>query len=259
MKKSLNIQLVQTDTVWKNIDQNLENLSGKINSLKEDRDIIVLPELFSTGFTMDAKNIAETMNGKAVLWMKEQAEKNNCLLIGSLLINEKNNFLNRLIVAFPQREMLYYDKRHLFSFAGEDKVFTAGNKKLMFTYKGFNICPLICYDLRFPVWSRNTEQIDLLIYVANWPNARIYAWDTLLKARAIENLCYVVGVNRVGTDNNNLVYSGHSVVFDAMGERILNYKENEQKVKSISLQKDHIIETRNKFKFLDDKDDFIIK
>ena len=150
--------------------------------------------------------------------MLDKARKKDCLILGSLLIAENENFYNRLVVAFPEGEIKYYDKRHLFSYAGEDEVFAQGADRLVFNYKGFTICPLICYDLRFPVWARNTEDIDLLIYVANWPNARMYAWDTLLKARAIENLCYSVGVNRVGVDQNNLAYTGHSAVNNAFGQ-----------------------------------------
>ncbi|MCK5637787.1 MAG: nitrilase family protein, partial [Flavobacteriaceae bacterium] len=150
-------------------------------------------------------------------------------------------------------------KRHLFSYAGEEKVFSAGNKRMVFEYKGFKICPLVCYDLRFPVWARNSENFDVLIYVANWPNARMFAWDTLLKARAIENLCYVIGVNRVGADNNNLVYTGHSAVIDAFGKTILDFKESQEDIKTVVLEKKHITETRNRFRFLDDKDTFEIK
>lgn len=265
MKDSLNIVLIQTDTLWEDIERNLSNLTKKLNLILEKVDIIVLPELFSTGFTMNAKHVVETMNGKSILWMLEKAKEKNSLLIGSLLISDTNlktkNFYyyNRLVVAFPNGELQYYDKRHLFSFAGEEKVFTSGNKRLVFEYKGFKICPLICYDLRFPVWARNTENIDVLIYVANWPNARIYAWDALLRARAIENLCYVVGVNRVGVDNNELVYSGHSGVYNTLGEKILDFKNDTQEIKEIRLQKSLVDETRKKFSFLDDRDEFEIK
>jgi len=259
MKNNLNIALVQTDTIWKNIDQNLKNLAKKLNGISDDVDIIILPELFSTGFTMKGKNLAETMDGKAVAWLKQISKIKDCLLIGSLIINENSNIYNRLVVSFPNGELMYYDKRHLFSFAGEDEVFSKGNTRLIFDYKGFKICPLICYDLRFPVWARNTEEIDILIYVANWPVARIQSWDTLLKARAIENLCYSIGVNRVGTDNNNLVYNGHSAVYDAIGNTLLDFEEGKEGIKFISLDKEYIIKTRNKFGFLDDMDLFEIK
>ena len=259
MITTLNVALIQTDNVWEDIDQNLKNLSLKIATIANDIDIIILPELFSTGFTMKGENIAETMDGKSVLWMKQISKKKDCLLIGSLIINDDSSIYNRLIVAFPNGELKYYDKRHLFSFADEDKVFSQGKTRLVFDYKGFKICPLICYDLRFPVWSRNTKAIDILLYVANWPVARIQSWDILLKARAIENLCYSIGVNRVGVDNNNLVYTGHSAVYDAIGNTLLDFEEGKEDIKSISLDKEYIIKTRNKFGFLEDQDSFEIK
>jgi len=263
MENSLNTVLIQTDSVWENITENLKNLSVKIKKTHQSVDLIILPELFSTGFTMNVKVVAETMQGTSVNWMLKKAKEKTCLIVGSLLIVEQDKFYNRLIVAFPpdihrDREIKYYDKRHLFSYAGEEKVFTAGSKKLIFEYKGFKICPLICYDLRFPVWARNTDDIDVLIFVANWPKARIYAWSTLLKARAIENLCYVIGVNRVGTDNNKLIYSGHSAVIDVLGKTILDFDENQEFVKTIILEKKHINETRNKLRFLEDRDIFKI-
>ncbi len=261
MSINLNIALIQTDTVWKNIDQNLNNLSKKLINISKEVDLIILPELFSTGFTMKGENLAETMKGKSVQWMKKQAFEKNSLIIGSLIIREDSKIFNRLIVIFPpdshrDGDLEYYDKRHLFSFAGEDKVFSSGETKLVFDYKGFKICPLICYDLRFPVWARNTEEIDILIYVANWPIARIQSWDILLKARAIENLCYSIGVNRVGIDNNNLVYNGHSAVYDAIGNTLMDFEEGKEDIKLITLHKDYIQNTRNKFGFLEDKDEF---
>lgn len=258
MNKVLNISLVQTDTIWQDVIRNLERLSLKLNGISNDTDVVILPELFSTGFTMEADKVAESMDGNAVLWMQQQASKKNCLVIGSLLIEESGNFYNRLIVAFPSGELKYYDKRHLFSFAGEDKVFSPGNERLVFEYKGFRICPLICYDLRFPVWSRNTDNIDLILYVANWPDARMLAWDTLLKARAIENLCYVAGLNRVGLDNNDLVYTGHSALFDAMGTTLLALDPGKELIKSFSIDKRHLEQVRDKFSFLEDKDNFKI-
>lgn len=256
--KSLTISLVQTDTIWENITANLKNLSSKIEQIEVASDMIILPELFTTGFTMEAEGVAETMDGAGVLWMLDIAKKKECVVIGSLLILESGDYYNRLIVAFPDGNIKHYDKRHLFSFAGEDKVFKAGETRMTFEYKGFKICPLICYDLRFPVWARNTEEIDLIIFVANWPNARMLAWDTLLKARAIENLCYVVGLNRVGIDNNRLVYTGHSAVYDAMGSSILNFEPGEETIGSVSIDLAHIAQTRGQFRFLEDRDHFVI-
>jgi predicted amidohydrolase len=259
MQEQLKIALLQSDLVWENPEKNRNNFSEKIKRIPDDVDLIILQELFSTGFTMNVKDIAETMTGSTVNWMLQNAKEKNSLLLGSVIIKEGNCYYNRFVIAFPNGKTQYYDKRHLFSFAGEEKVFTAGESRIVFNYKGFKICPLICYDLRFPVWSRNTEEIDLLIYVANWPNARMMAWDTLLKARAIENLCYVIGVNRVGEDNNKLIYTGHSTVVDTMGKTLVRFEENKENVKFTVLNKSHISETRSQFRFLDDKDSFEIK
>lgn len=256
---SLKLGLVQTDNTWQDIHASLANLSIKMDKIDNDVDVIILPELFSTGFTMDAESVAETMDGKAVRWMQALAKEKQCLVTGSLLIVESGVFYNRLIAAFPEGTIQSYDKRHLFTFAGEDAVFTAGEERLVINFKGFKICPLICYDLRFPVWSRNTEEIDLLIYVANWPDARMLAWDTLLKARAIENLCYVAGVNRVGVDNNQLVYVGHTSAYDAMGASLLDSKPSQEAIYYATLEKAHIASVREKFSFLDDRDCFEIK
>lgn len=256
MEKALKITLIQTDTLWEQIDLNLRNLDKKFQEVPEDTDLVVLPELFSTGFTMNGNHLAEKMNGKTVNWMLNWAKKINSVLVGSVLIKENGDYFNRLIVAFPSGKTLHYDKRHLFSFAGEHQVFSQGKTRIIFEYKGFTICPLICYDLRFPVWARNTENYDVLLYTANWPNARINAWDTLLKARSIENLCYTIGLNRVGIDNNDLVYTGHSSVYDAMGDLILAFEENKENVRSVVLSKAHLTSVRKKFSFLEDRDSF---
>ena len=254
----MKIALVQTDNAWEQIGENLRRLTEKIKSIDPDTDLILLPELFTTGFTMAGENASETMEGSGVQWMLKQAGLRNCAIAGSLLIRDKGSLYNRLLVAFPDGSLSYYDKRHLFSFAGEDKVFRAGTERLVFAYKGLRICPLICYDLRFPVWSRNTDDFDLLLYVANWPNARMTAWDSLLKARAIENLCYVAAVNRVGRDQNNLVYTGHSAAFDAMGNQLLEFDEGREAIGHVTIHKDHIAEVRDKFRFLEDRDSFRI-
>lgn len=257
MEDTLKLSLIQTDNVWEDIQANLEHLSQSIDQMKESTDVLLLPELFSTGFTMKADRVAESMQGKGVRWMKNMADTRNCLVIGSLLIQEEEHYFNRLIAAFPNGDLLHYDKRHLFSFAGEDKVFKAGHKRLIFQYKGFRVCPLICYDLRFPVWSRNTQNFDLLVFIANWPNARMLAWDALLRARAIENLCYVAGVNRIGVDNNQLTYTGHSSVYNAMGTELLMFES--AAIRTVTLQKSHIEHTRDKFRFLEDRDQFTIE
>ncbi len=258
MNGTLNITCIQADLVWQNPSRNIENFTKKIEAIKEPTDIIVLQEMFSTGFTMEQNEVAETMDGMAVKWMLKIAKIKQCLVMGSLIIVENKAIYNRCVVAFPDGEILHYDKRHLFSYAGEDKKFNAGVKRLVFTYKGFKICPLVCYDLRFPVWARNTDEIDLLIYMANWPKPRIQAWDVLLQARAIENLCYTVGVNRVGTDANGLEYVGHTAVYDFFGNKILATSANKEAIKTVELNKKEIVEMRNKFGFLADRDTFQI-
>ena len=258
MKNELTITLVQTDNHWERIEDNLNMLSDKLYGMGEKVDVLVLPELFTTGFTMTGLNLGEPMTGKTVQWMKDWAARKDCLVVGSVLIEENDKLYNRFIAAFPGGDLKCYDKRHLFSFAGEDKVFERGNERLIFEFRGFRICPMICYDLRFPVWSRNTENFDLLIYVANWPDARMRAWDTLLKARAIENLCYVAAVNRVGTDMNKLNYVGHSVVIDAMGETVLSFEEATEGIESITINRTHIEKIRRTLRFLEDRDSFTI-
>lgn len=258
MDEVLKVSLVQTSTFWENAKANLASLNSKFEQLENDTDLVLLPEMFSTGFSVGKEGIAEKMDGQTVNWMLEKASERNYLLVGSVLIEENKNYFNRLIAAFPDGRLLHYDKRHLFSYAGEDKIFAKGTKRLVFSYKGFKICPLICYDLRFPVWARNDENYDILIYVANWPSPRIKAWDTLLKARAIENLCYTIGLNRVGDDNNKLNYPGHSAVYDPFGECLLSFEEHEEKIKSVRLKKSAVDTVRNKFSFLDDRDDFTV-
>ena len=258
MKNSLQIVLLQASLVWHNSKENRTLFSQKINAIDTDVDIIILPEMFTTGFSMQPIEIAETMKGETVKWMQKVASEKNAVIAGSVIIIEDNNYYNRFLFVHPSGEINYYDKRHLFTLAGEDKIYTSGNEKLIVNYKGWKICPLICYDLRFPVWSRNVENYDILIYVANWPKPRINAWDTLLKARAIENMCYTVGVNRVGVDANNLEYCGHSAVYDCLGENLTGIHENNEETIAITLVKNHISETRNKLNFLADKDNFTL-
>lgn len=253
----MKIALLQTALHWENPSQNIQNLTKRINSITEKIDLIILPEMFTSGFTMNPKNAAQTMNGEALSWLKQTAQQKNCAITGSLVIQENNHFFNRLVFVFPNGEVQHYDKKHLFTLAGEDKVYTPGSQKLIIDYNGFKICPLICYDLRFPVFARNVEDYDLLIYVANWPKPRINAWDILLKARAVENMSYVVGVNRVGTDTNNLDYVGHTQAIDFLGNYIQEPQETEG-IFIIELDKNQLLETRKKLAFLDDKDTFII-
>ena len=257
--EKLSVLLIQSDTVWENAEQNRLNYSAKIDSVKEDFDLVVLPELFSTGFTMNPEPVFETMEDDTVNWMKSMAAKKNSAVTGSVIIKEKDNYYNRLLFVHPSGETDIYDKRHTFTYAGEDKVFASGNKKLIVNYKGWKICPLICYDLRFPVWSRNLEDYDVLLYTANWPTPRMVAWTSLLKARAIENMCYCIGVNRVGTDFLGNEFSGYSGAYDAMGEKISTIQPNMEQLEVVILDKNHIISNRERFQFLNDRDDFILK
>lgn len=258
MSETLNIALIQTDLVWEDADQNRAELSKKINALTDPVDIIVLPEMFTSGFTMTPSHVAETMQGDTVTWLKTLAAKKEAAITGSMVIKEDNNYYNRMVFVHPNGTIDHYDKRHTFTLAGEDKVYTAGSNKILVDYKGWKICPLVCYDLRFPVWSRNAEHYDVLIYVASWPAIRMVAWDTLLKARAIENMSYCVGVNRVGKDANNHDYSGHSAVYDVLGERIDSLPFDEEAVEIVTLKKEHIALNRSKFNFLADQDQFSI-
>jgi omega-amidase len=254
----MKIALIQTTLIWENPKENRTLLQEKINSISQYIDIIVLPEMFTSGFTMNPKKVAETMQGETIAWLKETAKSKNCAITGSLVIVENGKFYNRLVFVFPDGKIENYDKRHLFTLAGEQEVYTAGKTRLIVDYKGFKICPLICYDLRFPVFSRNTQNYDLLIYVANWPKVRIKAWDILLQARAIENMSYVVGVNRVGLDGNNHEYLGHSQCIDFLGNSIIEPKDSEF-IFYTEVDKNSLMETRKKLAFLEDQDLFEFK
>lgn len=253
--ENLNVAIIQANLVWHNAEANRNNFSEKIKLLSNEVDLIVLPEMFTTGFTMQPNKVAETMQGETLAWMKKLALEKNTAITGSVVIEENNNYYNRLLFVFPSGEVTYYNKKHLFSYAGEDEIYSAGNDKVIITYKNWKICPLICYDLRFPVWSRNVENYDLLIYVANWPKIRVSAWNTLLKARAIENMSYVIGVNRVGKDANDIDYNGYSTVINCLGENSKILEEKEY-VEIFTLDKNHLIKSRKKFNFLADKDNF---
>jgi omega-amidase len=258
---SLTLTLIQTNLHWEDKQANLAMFEEKINNIKEKTEIVILPEMFSTGFSMNPEKLAETMDSAAIQWMKKVAAQKKIILTGSLIIKDGDHFFNRLIWMLPNGEYGYYDKRHLFAYGDEDQHYTSGNKRLVASVKGWKINLLVCYDLRFPVWARQQIQqepeYDLLIYVANWPERRIHAWKTLLQARAIENQCYVVGVNRIGNDVHNIYYSGDSMVVNALGE-ILYHKAHDEDVFTITLQKDPLEEVRNKFPFWKDADAFMI-
>ena len=277
---TLTITIIQSNLHWEDKPRNLKMLEEKINSIKEKTEVVVLPEMFSTGFSMQPKLLAEKMDGESVSWMKKIAALKKIIITGSLIIEDEGNYYNRLIWMLPNGQFGYYDKRHLFAYAGEDDEYTAGSRRLIASVKGWKINLMVCYDLRFPVWARQTPppspqtsppsplssrrgaggevEFDILIYVANWPERRIHAWKTLLQARAIENQCYVVGANRVGKDGKDIYYSGDSMVVDAMGE-ILYTKTHEEDIFTITLQKDKLEEIRTKLPFLKDADDFLIE
>lgn len=255
--ENLKTSLIQTHLSWENIQENLDHFSEIIQNITET-DLILLPEMFTTGFSMKPHRLAEEPNGKTLSWMQEHAKAKNAAISGSIIVLENGHYYNRLYFVWPNGEYQTYDKRHLFKFSGEDEHYAAGSQKLIVEYKGWRICPLICYDLRFPVWSRNVENFDLLFYGANWPARRILAWDTLLPARSVENICYTIGINRIGTDPNNNVYNGHSAFYNATGEKIAVDNWEEEFVQTIDLKKSHILETRKQFQFLNDKDIFKI-
>jgi len=258
MSETLSIMGIQADLAWENPIENIQNFETKINEFDKAVDIIVLPEMFTSGFTMQPNHVAESMNGTTVLWMQNIAKEKQLAITGSLVIKENGNYYNRLLFVQPSGKIDYYDKRHSFTLAGEHKAYTSGNKKIIIDYKGWKICPLICYDLRFPVWARNTESYDLLIYMANWPITRIKAWETLLKARAIENMCYTIGVNRIGIDANDYKYSGNSIIVDFLGEEISNLQPNKYGFIYFTLNKKEQNKVRNKLGFLNDRDTFKI-
>lgn len=256
MQDTLKIAVIQSNLIWEEPHQNRINFSEKIELINEEVDLILLPEMFTSGFTMNPELVAETMSGDSVKWMLDISTKTNAAVGGSLVISEEDYYYNRFIVAKPDGTLDHYDKRHTFTLAGEDKVYRAGNEKRVIEFRGWKICPLVCYDLRFPVWARNVENYDLLIYVANWPKPRISAWDALLKARSIENMCYCIGVNRVGLDANSYEYPGHSAVYNGLGEKVSNIKDDEEQTEVVTLSKSHIQNIRGKLKFLEDKDNF---
>lgn len=256
MNDQLKIAVIQSNLIWEDPKSNRKRFKEKIKEVTTNVDIIILPEMFTSGFTMNAEKVAESMDGKTVLWMKKRALKTNAAIIGSIVIKEDNNYFNRLLFVEPTGAIHTYDKRHTFTLAGEHKIYKAGTERLIIDYKGWKICPLICYDLRFPVWARNTDDYDVLLYVANWPKPRILAWDTLLKARAIENMCYCIGVNRIGIDEEQHEYSGNSAVYDVLGNEITTIKPNKEQTEVLTLEKKHIDYYRNKLKFLNDQDRF---
>ncbi|MGO4919381.1 amidohydrolase [Maribacter spongiicola] len=252
----LKIALIQSSLHWENPSANRGMFGDKIEQIEQDIDLIVLPEMFTTGFTMSPANI-DNQEGLITLdWMIKMADYKKSAVIGSTVFYDNGNYYNRLFFVKPNGEYDSYDKRHTFTLAGEHEKYTAGTERLIVHFRGFAICPLVCYDLRFPVWSRNTENFDVLLYTANWPTPRINAWDALLKARAIENMVYGIGVNRVGVDEVGHQYPGHSSVYDPLGE-LISLTEKEETI-IVELEKEKIDLVRKKLRFLNDRDDFTI-
>jgi omega-amidase len=262
---TLVLTLIQTKLFWEDAVANRNMLEEKINSIKEKTEVIILPEMFSTGFSMQPEKLAEKMDGETIEWMKNISAKKEIIITGSLMIKEDERYFNRLIWMLPNGNYGYYDKRHLFAYGDEHNHYSRGSKRLIASAKGMKINLQVCYDLRFPVWARqsssfanNEHEYDILIYVANWPERRAFAWKTLLQARAIENQCYVIGVNRIGEDGNKIYYAGDSMVINAMGE-ILYYKKDEEDIFTIELNKQHVEEVRTRFPFWKDADRFVIR
>jgi predicted amidohydrolase len=259
----LTITLLQTPLYWQQIDANLAMLEEKIWQIDRPTDLIILPEMFSTGFTQEAAGLAEPMNSKTFRWMKQQAAQTKAVVTGSYIVREQQNYYNRLLWMRPDGSFSFYDKRHLFRMAQEEKTFTAGESLLIEEIRGWKICPLICYDLRFPVWSRNhikpdgTLAYDVLLYVANWPALRNRAWRLLLAGRAIENSCYTLGVNRVGEDGNRVTYSGESMITDCRGEVLADLADQDC-IYTMELSYDNLKAYRQKFPVHLDADDFSI-
>lgn len=263
--EDLRITVIQTDIHWQQIEANLADLEEKIWQIPEITHLIILPEMFNTGFTMNAGALAEPMNGRTFKWLRQMAGQTGAVVCGSYIIREKDRYLNRLIWMQPDGKYFTYDKRHLFRMAGENRIYSPGNERLMVELNNWRIFPLICYDLRFPVWSRNSYlkdqdrlEYDAVIYIANWPAARIQAWDILLQARAIENLSFTLGVNRTGKDGNDIPYNGHSAIYDPLGGNILRMN-GEQGIRSVQLSGEKLLEAREKFPVYLDGDQFAIK
>lgn len=263
--QDLKITIIQSELHWEDAEANLSMFEEKIWQISGNTDVIILPEMFTTGFTMWSAKMAEHMNMRTFKWMKNMADQTGALIMGSFIVSVHDRYYNRLLWMEPGGTFKTYDKRHLFRMANEHKSFASGESLLISTWRGWRICPLICYDLRFPVWSRNRWDIaakrpsyDVAVYVANWPTARIDAWDTLLKARAIENLSYVVGVNRIGQDGNGIEYNGHSAVISPKGEAIFS-NEGTEITRTLELSANSLHAFRDRFPAYLDADDFTIE
>ncbi len=253
--QNLRVTLVQTYLHWEDKAANLQQLEEKLAPLAGHTDLVILPEMFTTGFTMNPAKLAEPMDGATLQWLSAQSQDLGAVVTGSFIAQEQNNFYNRLVWMRPDGSYEQYDKRHLFTYAQEHEHYTAGTQRLLVEWKGWKILPLICYDLRFPVWSRNTDQYDLLIYIANFPERRSHAWKALLVARAIENQSFTIGVNRVGNDGNNIYYAGDSCLIDYNGQ-VIHQVSHLENVFTTTLTYASQVEFRKQFAFLQDQDPF---
>ncbi|MDX9880609.1 MAG: amidohydrolase [Prolixibacteraceae bacterium] len=252
---NFNVTIVQYNIEWENKQANFRKIE-KLASRIDTTDLIVLPEMFSTGFSMNVSEMAEKMSGLSVNWMKQFSVEKNAAVCGSLIIEENGKYYNRLLFVQPDGQVFWYDKRHLFTMGDEQTYYSPGNERLIVEFRGFRILPLICYDLRFPVWSRNQNDFDLMVYVANWPAPRRKAWNTLLKARAIENQSYLIAANRTGTDANGIKYSGGSYAIDAKGKITRELEKNEENIISEKFSIGSLQKFRQKFPVLNDTDRF---
>lgn len=259
IQETINIKVLQLDLAWENPAANRAKIDQLLQNADEKTDVVFLPEMFSTGFSMNVSELAEMMDGETIQWMKERCHEHQLALCGSLIINDNGQFYNRLLFVEPSGEIQFYNKRHLFTMGNEESHFQKGTERLIVQYKGWRICPLICYDLRFPVWSRNRNEYDLLVYSANWPTNRKDVWNTLLKARAIENQCYVVGANRVGTDGQMIRYSGNSQIFDAKGNSLDGLNDDDEVIVSSVLSYTELVKFRDSFPVLNDADSFSLE
>jgi predicted amidohydrolase len=258
IRDKIRITLAQVNLLWESPGENLKYLDDKIEKLSEPTDIIILPETFTSGFSMNPNQLAETMNGQSVEWMRQIAKRTNAAICGSLIIRDKDLFYNRFVFAKPDGEIIHYDKRHLFSMGGEKSVFTAGNERIIINYLGWRIGLYVCYDLRFPVWCRNRNDTDLMLFTANWPMSRSIVWNTLLRARAIENQVYVAGVNRIGSDGNGIKYLGESQLINPYGKPIFEPIIEEEDLFSCEISLPELNDFRLKFQVAEDADHFEI-
>jgi predicted amidohydrolase len=254
----MKISIIQTDLAWEDKQANLSHFGELIRPLYNNTDLVVLPEMFNTGFTMKPEFFWEHYDAETFKWMQDTAKKGNFGLCGSYIVKDGSDYFNRWTFVTPENESWYYDKRHLFSMAGEDKLFTKGKSRLVFTFRGVRISPYICYDLRFPVWSRNRNEYDLMIFSANWPESRREVWDILLKARAIENQCYVAGANITGTDGAGIRYVGNSAIINPRGEVLASDNQKAECIISGEISLSQLNDFRIKFPVLDDADDFVL-